>query len=339
MRYQRPENQEQVLKGIKLRSSHRIATDHGISTQNQRRGRGPSIDLSLYHELDLDPTVDIEAAIAALYELGIVDFAEPSYLWRTSLVPNDPDLALQTYLDIIKAKEAWEISAGSDDIIVAIVDSGVDLDHPDLADNIYLNVADSPNNGVDDDQDGFLDNHLGWDFAGPDKNNLKQDNDPSVNTDFNDHGTLVSGCACGVADNSIGIAGVGFNCKIMALKHSADNDSTGNLYDTYLGILYAAQHGADIINISAGGEFRSQFIQDIIEFAVVDQGALVIAAAGNDANSIPLYSAAYDHVISVTSSTSVDGLASFSSYGNSVDIVAPGVGIYTTTYDDQYAAP
>ena len=333
-------SQKEVLKKIKPQSSSRVATDLEISTQNQRRGRAPSIDLSLYYELYLDPSVDIETAIDALYKLGVVEYAEPAYIARPSLVPNDPDLELQTYLDIIKAKEAWDISTGSDDIIVAIVDSGVDLDHPDLADIIYLNKADPPDNKIDDDQDGFVNNYLGWDFAGDDFNTLKPDNDPSVDDVLDPvnqfHGTLVAGCACAIADNDIGIAGVGFNCKIMVLKHVADNDTTDRFFGTSLGILYAANNGADIINLSFGGPTRSQFTQDIIEFATVDQGALVVASAGNNSNADPHYPSAYDYVISVASSASDDEIASFSNFRSTVDVIAPGVGIYGTAYDDEY---
>ncbi len=303
----------------------------------------PLVDLSLWYELKYNAEVPLEEAINAFYRTGKVIFAEPNILRVVSkFVPNDPDTIgnKNYYLDIIKAYDAWTINKGDTNVVIGIVDSGSDLDHPDLAANMKHNYAD-PINGLDDDNDGFIDNFTGWDIAGSDFNNIQADNDANVTGNNNNHGSHVSGCASAVSDNNTGVAGVGYKCKLLPVKCSADNDTRSNGSGFILGgtdgIKYAADHGANVINCSFGGTGSSSFDQDVINFATINNGCLVVAAAGNDNSSDLQFPAAYDNVFCVASTNSTDTRSGFSNFGTYIDVAAPGSGIYTTIFNDRYA--
>ncbi len=265
-----------------------------------------------------------------------VEWAEPYFLYETTYVPNDPKYADSTLLHLyqIEADKAWDISKGSPDIVIGIIDTGIDWDHPDLAANIWMNDDEIPGNGVDDDNNGYVDDVRGWDFGGIDGT---PDNDPVE--DKPDHGTLVAGIASAVTDNSIGISSIGFNTKLMAVKTSQDNlrsdVGTALISHGYEGIVYAVDNGAKIINCSWGGYNYSSMAQEIINYAV-GKGVLIVAAAGNDNRVDPFYPASYKGVLSVGATNYVDQKASFSNYGKKIDVVAPGVSIYSTWQDDTY---
>src|SRR5258706_4964000 len=242
----------------------------GASWRGPRAGQ-PAVDISRYFAIQLEPTLGIEDFIHQLYGTGYFEIVEPEYAYEMDFNPNDPSLTSQYYLKTIKAFEAWGITQGNQDITIAIVDSGGDLDHPDLVDNLYVNTNEIPNNGIDDDNDGFVDNYSGWDFVGSDTLNINNpgfsgDNDPSIHTGGDiSHGTMVAGCASARTNNGAGIAGVGFKTKLMFTKHSADNQKTtnGSIYFGYSGILYAANQGLKIITYSWAGPSQSQILQDI----------------------------------------------------------------------------
>ncbi|MBA4054636.1 MAG: hypothetical protein C0490_07990, partial [Marivirga sp.] len=144
----------------------------------------PHVDISLYYQLTSDNTVSLEQYINDLYATGYFDLVEPIPVIRPMLVPNDPMLNQQYYLDLIRAKEAWDVTQGNESIIIAVVDTGGDLDHPDLQDNIYIDPVE-PIDGIDNDNDGFIDNNRGWDFSGADVSLIGTpgfigDNDPSI---------------------------------------------------------------------------------------------------------------------------------------------------------------
>jgi len=270
-------------------------------------------------------------------KLSEVAWAEPHYLYELVLEPNDPKYIDGTlnYLTQIKAKEAWDINTGSENIIIAIIDTGVDWEHPDLASNIWINHNEIAGNGIDDDGNGFVDDIRGWDFGGL---SGMEDNDP--NEDRADHGTHVAGIAGAVTNNGVGIASIGFNSKIMVVKTSQDNiradNGTALIAYGYSGIVYAADNGAKIINCSWGGYSYSIANQEAINYAI-SKGALVVAATGNDNKPEAFYPASYKGVLSVAATNSNnDKRASFSNYGNNVDVAAPGVSIYSTWLNDTY---
>lgn len=310
-------------------------------------------DLSLIYQLSYNNSVDIEKAINQLLASGALEYAEPHYNFKLlSYEPNDSRAdsvsgAQRNQFHRIRAYKAWDLtiggSRGDANTVIAIVDSGSDMDHPDLAANIYHNAAD-PINGNDDDLDGYIDNYDGWDVGGADYNNVVGDNDPNIMGANNNHGSHVSGCASQVSDNGTGGAGIGFNCKLMILKCAADNDTRGTggvgyIIGGYEGITYAADHGAHIINCSWGGAGGGSFGQDVITYATLTKNSLVVAAAGNDGTNSAFYPAAYDYVISVGATRGDrDAKASFSNYDYSVDIGAPGLTIDATLYPNTYSA-
>jgi subtilisin family serine protease len=308
-------------------------------------------DLSLIYQLEYSNNVGIEQAINQLLMSGALTYAEPHYNYRLfGYEPNDPRADSVTgqqrnQFKRIRAYAGWDLAMGGSqgdvNTVIAICDSGSDLDHPDLAANIKQNTAD-PVNGVDDDGDGYTDNFTGWDLAGADYNNVVGDNDPNVMGANNNHGSHVSGCASQVSDNGTGGAGVGFNCKLLPVKCAADNDTRGTggvgyIIAGYEGITYAADHGAHIINCSWGGSGGGSFGQDIIDYATVNMNALVIAASGNDGQNVAYFPASYEYVMSVAATNSTnDQRATFSNYDYSVDISAPGNGIDATIYNNNY---
>ena len=256
-----------------------------------------------------------------------VEYAEPNYVYHFCNVPNDPYFSQQWALNQlsdcdIDAPEAWDIETGSSDVIIAVVDSGVDYNHPDLMDNMWIN-EDEILDGNDTDGNGYIDDIRGWDFE-------DDDNDPM---DEYGHGTHCSGIAAAVTNNSVGIAGVCWNCTIMPIKIGGTSgipeDAAAN------GIIYAADNGADIISMSWSGYFNSSLIRDAVEYAY-SEGVVPVAAAGNENTDIKLYPAAYDEVIAVAATDNNDTRADFSTYGNWVDVAAPGVDIYSTMPDDSY---
>ncbi|SDL12827.1 Por secretion system C-terminal sorting domain-containing protein [Catalinimonas alkaloidigena] len=304
----------------------------GSTAQNRYRKQA---DLSLIYEIHYDASVPLPQAISRVLHTGRVEYAEPYFYHRTLEVPNDPLLSSQQsgYLSAVSAYDGWDVSTGDTTVTIAIVDSGTKWDHPDLIDNLQLNY-DDPINGVDDDGDGYVDNYRGWDFGGSDYNRVQADNDPATRTPSTNHGTHVGGIAAARTDNGIGVAGMGYNCRFLPIKCASDNDTRagGSAYIQfgYQGIVYAADHGANIINCSWGGQGFSSFGQDIVNYVTFGKNCLIVAAAGNDGLEQAFYPAAYDYVLSVTATNNTDQKASFSNYHATVDISAPGVSLTST---------
>jgi subtilisin family serine protease len=324
------------------------------TTVKNKRARAhafmPAVDIQQYFEITFDPSRAVDEFINELYATGYVEVAEPVYRQKMQAVgdlpftPDDTDLVKQVYLDNIRAFDAWGITQSSEDVIIAIIDSGVDSNHPDLASKLYINEAENPTNGLDDDHNGYIDDYRGWDFSGPVRLSERDpsfmgDNDPTVpkaGKGFS-HGTQVGGVAAAATNNGVGIAGIGYNAKLLFTKHYADNQGTGEESydtDTFLGVLYAAGQGARIINCSWGSTFRSQVYQDIINYVTEDLGCLVVAAAGNQKVEQLIYPASYDNVLAIAATYENNVLAY--TYSKAVDISAPGFGIYTTTYGGGY---
>jgi len=289
--------------------------------------------VSVTYAADIDPVY----AATKLAKVSDIEWIEPRYVYKSTFVPNDPLYNQQWYLPKIKAPEAWDINQGSPSIVVGIDDTGVDWDHPDLAGNIWINQGEIENNGIDDDNNGYIDDYRGWDFGG---SNGTPDNNPME--DAPDHGTHVAGCVSASTNNGTGVAGIGFSTKVMAVKTSRNDQrdpSSGAPYIVYgyEGLLYAAQNGAKIINCSWGGGGYSLLGQNIID-EVTAMGTVVVAAAGNEASRDKFYPSAYNNVLSVAATTSSDARSSFSNYGYSVDVASPGSSIYNTWQNNTYAS-
>lgn len=276
-------------------------------------------DLSLIYELTYTGSLDIEKAINKLLLSGILLYAEPHFVPKISYNPNDPlaNSTDQYHLLTINAFNAWNVDRGDSSIVVGITDTGTDPTHNDLFGNLKRNYGDVPD-GIDNDGDGYMDNYLGWDMGM---------NDNDATWEGSPHGVHVCGLAGASADNSLGGAGTGFNCKILPVKIA---NSSGALIAAYEGIKYAADHGCHIINCSWGGGGASQYGQDIIDYATINKNSLVVAAAGNNNADGDFFPAAYNYVLSVANTTSMDTKQASSNYGYFVDVCAPGDNVNST---------
>ena len=272
---------------------------------------------------------------------GIV-YAEPVPVNRTRrpvrrerIEPNDPRFNDQPELGLMRLPEAWDVVKSSDgEVVIAIVDDGAEWRHEDLHANVWTNEDEIPGNGIDDDDNGFIDDVHGVNFS----NGIATDNDPKPSPE-NSHGTLVAGAASAVTDNNVGIAGAAWNAEIMHIN-AACGDA---ICHGYPGILYAAMNGADIINASWGGpprdEQRVRYIDQTLNLAT-DMGALVVAAAGNEDSSNDLfrsYPSRSPRVLSVgATEKDTRRRAGFSNYGRLVNVFAPGEKILTTGTNNSY---
>ena len=286
--------------------------------------------------------MSMQAALAQLKASSSVLYAEPNYIVTAAAVPNDPRFAELYGLDNtgqtggtpdadIDAPEAWDIQTGTD-VVVAVIDTGLDYNHEDIVGNVWTNPGEIPNNGIDDDNNGYVDDVMGWDF-------VNNDNDPF---DDNDHGTHVSGTIAAVGNNAIGVAGVNWSARIMPLKFLSAQGS-GTTADAISALDYAVMMGARISNNSWGGGAFSQALFDSIAAAQA-AGHLFVAAAGNDGvdtDVTPSYPASYDldNIVSVAATDDNDALATFSNFGAvTVDLGAPGVAILSTTPANTYSS-
>jgi subtilisin family serine protease len=329
-----------IFDDLGFQSLKPIASSTSQQNLNKRLKRKPKYDIGLYQKFRYNGSIPIEEAINMLYSTGIVDLAEPEYIERIDLIPNDSLLSRQYHLELIKAFEAWDVTLGDTTIVIAIVDSGIDVDHTDLNGNLWINPND-PIDGVDNDGNGYIDDIHGWDFAGAQENNPDDgDNDVDImKGGGHQHGLSVASVAGAVPNNEKGFAGTGYNCRLMITKHFADDqpeDATGYAESPYLGILYAAENGAHIINCSWGGGGRSQFNQDLINYVSLDLGALVVASAGNSGIEEDHYPSGYNHVLSVSAVDRALKKSGFTTYGKSVDLTAPGSAIAVLEINEDY---
>ncbi len=258
-----------------------------------------------------------------------VKYAEPNYVFELQALPDDPwflTYQLNT-LNMIKAPQAWDIEKGSSNIIIGFLDTGIDLDHPDLRNRLWVNSDEIPGNGIDDDNNGHIDDVNGVDI-------YYSDSDPSDN---NGHGTAVAGIACADTDNGIGIAGVTWAGKIMPVQIFGIEGVTSG-WEVAQGLLYAIGNGAKIIHMSVGMYgYCGNWIEGIIRNAYNNQGLLFVAPCGNDNIDEKLYPAALTHVISVMALSKTNGniKADFSNFGDSIDVAAP-LGFCSTYWNDRY---
>ncbi len=270
----------------------------------------------------------VDEMMRELNALNYIEYAEKVPIMKTFLTPNDPSYSSQWFLTTINAPAAWGVFSGTTNITVAIVDNAIQITHPDIAANKWINPGEIPGNGIDDDGNGFIDDINGWDVADDDNN----PNPP--NSSFN-HGTHCAGDASGVTNNGTGIASIGWGLRIIAVKATPDAGNSGSIYAGYDGILYAARVKAKVISCSWGGTGSAASEQSVINYAW-GRGCIVVCAAGNDNNSTLHYPAAYNNVFCVASTGSTDVRSSFSCYGTWVDISSPGENIYSTIPNNTY---
>ena len=271
--------------------------------------------------IEFENSSEVDQLLRDLSKNEMVEYAEKVPFLKSTVTPNDPNYNTSTQWNLfqVNASDAWNISTGNAAVTVAIVDDAVEITHPDLAPAIWTNPNEIPNNGIDDDGNGYVDDVNGWDAA-------DQNNDPNPPNGNYDHGTHVAGISGAATDNGLGVASIGHNLTLIPVKAT---NSVGAVTHGYEGIIYAVAAGADVINMSWGGSGSSQTAQNIITYAS-NQGIVLVAAAGNDNVSSIFYPAGYTEVIAVASTTFGDNKSNFSNYGAWIDISAPGSAIYST---------
>jgi PKD repeat protein len=271
----------------------------------------------------------VDEIIRLLESSKAIVYAERIPYIQKTLTPNDPNYNSSTQWGLFQmnAALAWDISTGSNNVKVAIVDDAVETTHSDLSGVIWTNPNEVPNNGIDDDNNGYIDDVNGFDVANSDNNP-----DPDNPISSYDHGTHVAGIAGAETNNNNGVASIGHNITLIPVKST--NSATAVTHG-YEGIIYAVAAGADVINMSWGGSGSSTTAQNIISYAS-GEGIVLIAAAGNDNVSSIFYPAGYSEVIAVASTTFGDSKSSFSNYGSWIDISAPGSAIYSTIPGNSY---
>jgi subtilisin family serine protease len=264
--------------------------------------------------------------VAELSRHPDVAYAELNYRVHALEVPDDEKWPQQWALPNIRAPQAWDI-AHCDGTLVAVLDSGAYLAHPDLAQVWWNNPGEVPGNGLDDDGNGKVDDVHGWHFFQDCADGGCQPRQNALLDDDNGHGTHVAGIVAAQTGNGLGVAGASWGARVMVVK-VLDASGDGYYSDVAAGLRYAADSGARVINLSFGGDERSQLLQDAADYAQ-QQGALLVAAAGNDGLEVD-YPAACRHVMAIAATDSSDSRLSLSSNGPEVDIAAPGEGIVST---------
>ncbi|BFU89604.1 MAG: hypothetical protein NTAFB01_07910 [Nitrospira sp.] len=339
------------------------ASSSGIQSLNMVAGakelRVLSANARMIHQYKLEDTLSVDEAVLKYRSNPAVEYAEPNYLYRLKTIPSDAQFGTLWGLHNvgqvvngtagkadadIDAPEAWDISTGSPNVIVAVIDSGIAYDHPDLAPNIWTNPKEIPANGVDDDGNGLVDDVHGWDFH-------MNDSDPMDPVDLNPggnpgHGTHVAGIIAGAGNNGTGITGVMWTARLMALR-AGGIDRSVSTTAIVSAIHYAVDNGARVINASFAGPDCSLALYDTVNAANA-AGVLFVAAAGNedsDNDNVPSFpanfsassacngqqKAALENVIAVAATDENDQLASFSNFGSTtVQVAAPGVSINST---------
>jgi len=315
----------QIATTIRQRYDHRASRLHGAF-------QPPEVSRTYVFELDPAAGQDIKNVLRSLQADPNVEYAEEDKVSTTNFIPNDPYFSSygswgQAYDDLwgikkIGSPAAWDSSTGVG-VVVAVVDTGIDFTHPDIAANIWTNTGEIPNNGIDDDGNGYVDDVHGWDFIGSSYTNPVQSNNP---VDHFGHGTHVSGTIAALGNNGIGVIGVAWNAQIMPVKGLDDN---GYGIDSTLGpaLIYAANNGADVISNSWAGAGTSQTIADAVSYAY-NLGAVIVAAAGNSSDDARnYYPANLPQGITVAATEHNDNIAYFSNWGSKIDVAAPGVDI------------
>ena len=286
---------------------------------------------------DFDPL----AAAAVLRATGAFRAVAPDYrIALFTTLPNDPYLPDQWYVNDgafadIRLPAAWDIERGDTSVVIAIMDTGIDTGHPDLATKIWHNPGEIAGNAIDDDGNGLVDDAEGWDFGTDDADPRPEYTADASGIDVGFHGTFCAGIAAAATDNAIGIGGAGWHCRLMPLKVSHPDSG---LFSSAIAsaFVYAVEEGASIISMSFGGPGDPgvpEFFQALVDMATA-AGVVCVAAAGNDGVDIPVYPAACDDVLAVAATTDANTRADFSNFGPWVDVAAPGSLMWSTICDN-----
>lgn len=239
---------------------------------------------------------------------------QPTPVRIQTVNPNDPYFPQQVSLRTLKIDQAWSLATGSPST-VAVIDTGINRNHQDLTNRLWVNSDEIPDNGMDDDHNGYVDDYLGYNFY-------------NRNSDINDghgHGTGIASIIAANTNNQLGLAGINWSARIMALK-ALDNLGGGDFWDVAEAIRYAVDNGASVINMSFGSNSDAAVLSEAVTYAI-SHGVSIVAAVGNNSSGEIFYPARYPQVIAVGSINAQNQLSAFSNYGSNMDIVAPGENI------------
>jgi subtilisin family serine protease len=302
-------------------------------------GINPTQDISEIETLDTlviqVPPEQLTTLLAILQSSANFLYAEPNYLVMLDSIPNDPEFSSQGNLQAIQAPQTWDALPSMQEVLVAVVDTGVDVTHPDLADRIWQNAGetgldinglDRRDNGVDDDNNGYADDWQGWNMVSGD-NNVG---------DTQGHGTHLAGIIGAGVDNLVGIAGVAPNARILPVK-ALDDIGFGTYAQVAEAITYATDMGARVINLGFSGTGSSELLQAAVDYAIA-HNVLVVAAAGNSGSAVPNYPAGYSGVVAVSAVDNNGYWAPFSASGDYISLSAPGIGVLSTGLGGSYRA-
>lgn len=302
------------------------------TTQFNKSG-AKMIDITGICRITYSADIDPLKLASQLAKMPYFEYAEPLYKVELLYVPNDPmNQTDQYWLTNVHSFEAWDVCQGDTNIVIGISDTGIELSHPELVYQIKYNYDDMPD-GIDNDLDGYIDNFRGWNFG---------ENNNNVQADVHYHGSWVGGIAGAATDDGIGVSGAGFKCKILPIKIM---NAEGVLVNVYQSIVYAAEHGCDVLNCSWGGDGFQQMAQDVINYATNNFDMLVVAAAGNTNSDTKFFPSSYENVLSVAGTNQLDQKWSpdnspstqGSSYSYFVDVCAPATSFKTTGALGDYA--
>lgn len=332
----------------KLYGTGGVASVTPVFSPDTRAGKHPLLRRSYlvrFHSVDAPPLSRLEQLRERYENYPWVEAVQFNRLNRfcaasdEEVEPTEPRYEEQWNLRALNLPKAWAVERGTPEVIVAVVDSGIDRQHPELRSQLWQNPNEIAGNGVDDDRNGYVDDINGWDFSDaptmPGRGDwTERDNSPD---DESGHGTHVAGIIAAEPNNGIGIAGIAWGCRLMPLR--AGFISGGGAFlqsdDVAAAIVYAADNGAHVINLSLGDTVNVFVVQDAVAYAY-QRGCVLVAAAGNDATAGSYYPAALDTVVSVAAMGENGRLSGSSNFGATIDIAAPGDNILSTDLDGQF---
>jgi len=309
----------------------RIASPYQLKSISAPFHKSGSAVISRIVSIEFGDHNKVDELLSLLERSGIAEYVEKAPVYTLSLTPNDASYGSQYALPLINAPAAWNISTGNPSIVVAITDNAMQSNHPDLTGNMWVNPGEIANNSLDDDGNGYIDDVNGYDVADGD-NNFNP-----VNSTY-DHGTHTAGIAGAKSNNSIGVASIGFNIKIMFVKITKNSSSNTAVDDPVEGIYYAALNRARVISCSWGTTGFSATIQAMVDWAYNSRGCIIVGAAGNAGTNIKEYPGAMNNVVCVAATDAADKKSSYSQYGTWVDVSAPGDNILSTIPGSAYGS-
>lgn len=332
----RPESSQKVIVEIKAQSSDGIPDEKLVKDIVEKYAKVKTVKKALkggkksqsvlernqrIFIVEVESAADLDALLKNLSKEEAVAASQPNYFYEKDVYPNDPMYASQWAHSVSEAGNAWDITTGSPTVAIAVIGTGVKWNHEDLAANIWSNGGEVEGNSIDDDNNGYVDDVRGWNFA-------FGNNDPA---DDDGHETAVAGVAAAVANNNLGIAGVCWSCKVMPLKVDYTTQEIVNA------IYYAVDNGAKVINMSFGSYTPDPLFNSAIDYAA-SQGVILVGTAGNNSISDKRYPAAYEPVIAVAAINASLSRSSFSNWGDWVDVAAPGESVLSTNIGfDKYS--